>query len=128
MRTIALSLLTLVVACTTTSAATSPKLADTEWRFTAIDGAAPAGEATLSFQGDRLSASAGCNRMAGTWHSEGGKLFAGPLAATRMFCEGKMEQEHAVSALLGGAPQITETNGQMTLTSAGHSAVLERKR
>lgn len=128
MRAIALSLLALVAGCTTTTAATSPRLAGTEWRFTAIDGAAPIGEATLSFEGDRLSASAGCNRMAGTWHSEGGKLFTGPLAATRMFCEGKMEQERAVGNLLGGTPQVTVGGDNMTLKSEAHSAVLERKR
>lgn len=103
-----------------------PVLGDTEWRITAIDGAAPAGEAMLSFTGDRLSASAGCNRMNGSWKMEAGRLVVGRLAATRMFCEGKMEQEQALSQLLDGGPDVTISGRRMMLKTAAHSAELQR--
>lgn len=119
--------LALLAGCATTMTGSSPSLADSEWRFTAIDGAAPAGEATLTFRSDRLVANAGCNRMGGTWREEGGKLIVGPLMATRMFCEGKMEQERAVSDLLDAGPDVTVSDDRMTLKSAAHSAELARR-
>jgi heat shock protein HslJ len=128
MSTIALFLLAFLASCTTASVVTGPTLTDSQWRFTAIDGKPPIGEATLSFQRDRLSVSAGCNRMTGTWRSESGRLITGPLAATRMFCEGRMEQESVVSDLLGASPQLTVHGDHMRLKSAGHWAGLERKR
>lgn len=118
----------LLAGCTTTGAGPStPSLGDSEWRFTAIDGSPPVGEATLSFQGERLSANAGCNRMGGTWRSEDGKLVAGPLMGTKMFCEGKMDQERAVSELLGSSPDLALSADRMTLKTTAHSAELVRK-
>lgn len=127
MRTFSLVSLALLAGCSTMTPS-APTLTDSEWRFTAIDGAPPVGEATLFFQGNRLSANAGCNRMGGTWRNDAGKLIAGPLMATRMFCEGKMDQERAVSELLGGSPDLTLGDRRMTLKSAGHSAELTRTR
>lgn len=121
-----LASLALLAACTTTSA-TAPTLGDSAWRFTQIDGTPPVGEATLTFEGNRLSANAGCNRMGGTWRSDAGKLIAGPLMATKMFCEGKMDQERAVSELLGSSPDLTLSDNRMTLRNTAHSAELVRK-
>lgn len=118
-----LAAMAVLAGCATTTAA---PLADSEWRFTAIDGAPPVGEASLSFKGDRLTASAGCNRMGGTWRSEGGKLIAGPLMGTKMFCEGKMDQERAVSELLSGSPDVVLDGNRLSLKSAAHSAELTR--
>jgi heat shock protein HslJ len=112
----------------TTMTNTPPALAGTEWRFTAIDSAPPVGEATLAFEATRLSANAGCNRMAGAWRSESGQLIAGPLMATKMFCEGKMDQERAVGDLLAASPQLTVSGNRMTLASPAHSAELQRTR
>jgi heat shock protein HslJ len=109
-------------------AANPPALSGSQWRFITIDGAPPLGETTLSFEAARLSANAGCNRMAGAWRREGGKLIAGPLMATKMFCEGTMDQERAVSELLDGSPELTIANNRMTLASSAHSAELERMR
>ena len=126
---IAVTPLALLAGCmTTTSAAPAPPLAGTEWRFTAIDGAPPTSEATLAFQAERLSAYAGCNRMAGSWRSEGGRLIAGPLMATKMFCDGRMDQERAVGELLDAGPELTASGERMTLRSAAHTAELERTR
>jgi len=103
-------------------------LAGSEWRFTQIDGAAPASDkAMLSFSADRLGASAGCNRMSGPWRIEQGRLIAGPLMQTKMFCGGATgAQEEGLSALLVSAPEITLKGEKLLLSSRGHSAELER--
>ncbi len=102
-------------------------LEGSRWRFAAIDGRAPVSEkATLSFERDRLGANVGCNGMGGSWRVERGRLIAGPLISTQMWCEGRMEQERAVSALLSSAPELTVAGTRMTLKAGGHSAQLVR--
>ena len=120
------ALCALLAGCMTPAPNASP-LAGSEWRFTAIDGVPPVAEATLSFGDDRLAANAGCNQMGGAWRSEGGKLVAGPLALTRMFCEGRMDQERAVSTLLSGSPEFVLNGDRLTLKGGAHSAELARK-
>lgn len=125
-----LVILSMLAACTTTGSGT-PSLSGTEWRFIAIDGAGPMGgeHAMLSFQSDRLYASAGCNRMNSGWHSEGARIvLSGPMMATRMFCDGLMDQERAIDALLSDKPVVTVTKDAMALKSAQHSAELRRIR
>jgi heat shock protein HslJ len=112
-------------ACMTPAGDATP-LAGTSWRFTSIDGAPPVAERTSLAFGDRLTVNAGCNGMSGPWRIEDGRLVAGPLIATRMFCEGKMGQESAVSALLSGNPTVAVEGDRLTLTASGHSAVLAR--
>ncbi|MFA7603084.1 MAG: META domain-containing protein [Novosphingobium sp.] len=127
MLSMSLALAVVLGGCTTMPAA-APALAGSEWRFTAIDGAPPVGEATLSFAGDRLAAYAGCNRLGGTWRVEAGKLTASPLISTQMFCEGKMEQERAVAELLDANPDLAVDGDRMTLRSPAHTGELARMR
>lgn len=106
-------------------------LAGTKWQVTRIDGAAPvAGDkARLSFESDRLGANVGCNGMGGDYRIEGERLIAGPLIATRMFCEGPVwGQEEAVGALLAGAPKIARRGDSLRLESSGHSLEAVRVR
>ncbi|MCW1427887.1 META domain-containing protein [Novosphingobium sp. JCM 18896] len=128
---IPLALLALLAGCATTSTGTAPTpklvLADSEWRVTTIDGTPPVGEASLAFRPDRLVASAGCNRLGGTWSENAGKLVVGPLMSTRMFCEGKMEQERALSDLLGGEPAVTLSGDRLSLRTTAHAVELVRK-
>lgn len=127
-RTLPLIALLSATACVAEPAPTSP-LADSEWRFTAIDGAAPAvsDRARMEFQGDRLGANVGCNGMGGEWRITDGRLIVGPLMGTRMYCEGPVwGQEQAIGTLLAASPRIEITGNAMQITSAGHSAVLER--
>jgi len=125
MRTIPilLALPLLLAGCATTA----PALVDSEWRITAIDGAPPVGEATLAFRAERLVASAGCNRLGGAWREEAGKLVVGPLMATRMFCEGKMEQERALNDLLSAEPAVARSGDRLTLKTTAHSVEAVRK-
>ena len=118
--------LPLLAACTTPSDAV-PKLSGTKWAFTSIDGARPiSAKASLSFETDRLSANVGCNGMGGEWRIEQGRIIADQLIATQMYCEGLMEQESAVAALLGGKPGVTMTGDRLVLRSAKHLAELQR--
>lgn len=125
----ALALAVLCAGCVAQPAA-SDRLAESEWRFVKIDGQDPfrAEGARLIFSDDRISASVGCNTMAGAWRIEEGRLIAGPLAGTRMFCQGDVwEQEQAIAALLVAAPTLEWGNtDRLTLRSSGHSAELVR--
>ncbi len=104
------------------------RLDDTRWHFAAIDGAAPvSADAALTFRAGRIGANVGCNGMGGPWRIERGRLIAGPLISTQMWCEGKMEQERAVSALLSGSPEVRVNGARMSLKSGGHSAELVRQ-
>lgn len=100
-----------------------------EWRMVMLDDAEPAmpARARLTFEDERLSATAGCNGMGGPWRIEQNRLIAGPLAGTRMHCVGPVwEQEQALSALLVAAPTIAYDDGELILRSSRHSARLER--
>lgn len=103
-------------------------LANSTWRFVSIDGAAPASaKAKLTFKDDNIGANVGCNGMGGPWKIEAGRLIAGPLMQTQMYCEGPVwGQEKAIGALLAGAPQVSVETNRMVLKSSGHSAELAR--
>jgi heat shock protein HslJ len=118
--------LPLALAACMTPATDAPSLDGTHWRFTSIDGAEPAAFTTSLQFADRLNANAGCNGMSGPWRMEAGRLVVGPLISTRKFCEGLMQQEAAVSALLSGSPAVNLSGDTLTLTSSGHSAELAR--
>jgi heat shock protein HslJ len=82
-------------------------------------------KATMRFERDRLAANVGCNGIGGDYRVEGNRLIAGPLMATRMFCEGPVwQQEEAVNALLSAAPEIVRSGNTLQLTSGGHMLVL----
>ncbi|MFM6829291.1 MAG: META domain-containing protein [Novosphingobium sp.] len=103
-------------------------LAGTKWSIMRIDGAAPVApdKAIMRFEQDRLSANVGCNGIGGDYRVEGGRLIAGPLMATRMFCEGPVwKQEEAVNALLSAAPEMQRSGATMRLMSGGHALDLQ---
>lgn len=130
MRRLAFLVLPLLAAGCVAAGRPAAPLAGTSWRLEAIDGqpAAMDGDAGISFDGDSIGASAGCNRMSGTYRVERQRLFAGPLIQTEMYCEGPVwEQEQAFSALLAGAPQVKLSASRLTLASSGHRAEFSRK-
>jgi heat shock protein HslJ len=104
------------------------QLAGSDWRFVTIDGEAPVSQqAKLTFDDERVGANVGCNHLGGDWRVENGRLIAGPLMQTRMFCEGKLsEQEQAIGALLVAALEVALSDRQLELRSRGHHARLER--
>ena len=119
--------LTLVAACTSAAESRSG-LAHSAWQFTSIDGNVPVSTAArLDFRRADLSASAGCNAMVGAWRIASGRLIAGPLVQTEMFCAGPVwSQERSLSALLAAAPNISVEGERMVLKSGGHTAELRK--
>ncbi len=120
--------LALAVAGCVAQAAPGHVLNGSEWRFVSIDGETAASKAArLKFEDERLGANVGCNGIGGPWRVENGRLLAGPLAQTEMYCDGTVwEQEQSTSALLVAAPEIELNGDQMMLRSRGHVAELER--
>ena len=119
--------LLLIAGCSTTNDSDG-KIADTNWRFTEIDGVPPLSDkAQISFRKGSLGASVGCNSMGGDWRVEDDRLIAGPLTQTELFCAGPLkDQEKALNALLTSAPVIMVKGDRMTLKSHGRSAELQK--
>jgi len=115
--------------CAAQTAGMAGRLVGSEWRFVEIDGEKPASKKSrLHFESNGIDASVGCNSISGNWGIDNDRLIAGPLAQTRMFCEGKLgEQENAIAALLVAAPEVTRDGNRLELRSGGHHARLERK-
>lgn len=115
----------LLAACATAKGA-QPSLTPGEWQFVSIDGQKPvSGKTSLTIAPGRIGANVGCNGMGGELRIEGSRLVAGPLISTMMYCDGVMEQERAVSELLGAGPEFRFENGRLLLSGGKHSAELK---
>lgn len=135
---VAVAVLLLTVRCAASPAAKEAAepavpLENTEWRLVDIRGKAvtapPGREATLQLlaEGDSHKAvgNGGCNRFGGTYTLEGSALRLGPLASTKMFCEGVMEQEQAfLDALSATTGYRIEANDLLLLGPDGPLARL----
>ncbi len=116
--------LALLAACTTAGAA-GPGIANSKWRFVAIDGQKPvSSKAELTIDKDRIGANVGCNGMGGDLQVKGGKLVIGAVVSTMMYCDGLMDQERAVSELLTADPAYRIEGDRLSLTGGDHSAEL----
>ena len=85
----------------------------------------------LAFEGDRLSANAGCNHQSATYAIDDGRLqWTGAAMSTEMGCEADLQaQDEWLASLLeegaaiaGDASEITLTGGAVTLVLSGASA------
>jgi heat shock protein HslJ len=89
-------------------------LSETVTGYTLVDGSV----LRLSFDGDRLSADAGCNTMGGGFSVTDGKIVLdGPMMQTEMFCDGLMDQESWFAELLAASPAITQDGDRITLAT-----------
>lgn len=114
-----------------TAPSSSAGLAGTSWTILRVDGAAPVmpEKASLKFEDERLSANVGCNGIGGDYRVDGARLIAGPLMATRMYCDGPVwQQEEAINALLSAAPEIDMRGRTLRLVSGGHTLDLELRK
>lgn len=107
------------------------QLAGTSWRIITLDGAPIVSErgGEMRFDGNRLSASAGCNRLNGSFTSDGTRLTASQMAATRIACPPDiMAQEMRLGQMLRQSLAISfAPDGRMILTGdGGATIVLER--
>ena len=107
------------------SAAAAPQLAGKEYVAARVtDGGADrplvAGtKLRLNFSADgNVGASAGCNRLGGTFRIDGGRLIVGNLGTTDMACEPDlMAQDNWLAALLTANPAISLAANDLTLVS-----------
>lgn len=92
------------------------------WSVAELGGRAVAGGGTLEIKGGAVSGQAACNRYRGSVKIEtkegGGTIAFGPLATTRMMCEGKMALEKALLDALAGARGFKREGANVVLTGA----------
>jgi len=82
----------------------------------------------LTFTGDQIGASGGCNQLNSTWSLDGDVLVVGEMASTKMACEpaALMDQDTWVSSLLASDPTVTLDGDTLTLTEGQSSITLVR--
>lgn len=84
-------------------------------------------QATLSFDGYRVSGSGGCNRIFGPAQVEQGRLIVGTLASTRMACPGHEEGDQALIDFLESRPRLIQgDNDQWRLEGESQQMPIER--
>jgi heat shock protein HslJ len=101
------------------------------WRITHIDGrpALADVQADLSFSDGRVSGTAGCNRLSGSYTQNRASLSFGQMAMTRMACMGpRGEQEDVVVAILN-QPLTIRFGERMTMVwTAADGRTIELRR
>ena len=116
------------------------ELAGTQWQVrtyydsaVASGMASPVGDAPLTAEftageaaGEGLvSGSAGCNNYTADYTVDGDSLSIGPAAATRMFCEGLMDQEAAFLAAMQSASSFELETDQLQLLNDQGQVVVD---
>lgn len=112
---------------TTTAATTAASLADSirgkTFVSTAVDGftLVPDTHVSLTFEGDTIAATAGCNNMSSTWSLEGDVLVVGQMAQTMMACEPSalMDQDTWLQSVLTSRPTLALDGDTLTVTARG---------
>ena len=99
----------------------TPKL-DGAWRATEVQGQIVSGP-TLDIDAQKVSGNAGCNRFNGPIQVDGSTVKFGPLATTRMFCDGKMEAESAYLAALQSATRYEFSADTLSLFGGDDTVV-----
>jgi putative lipoprotein len=115
------------------AATTAPVLTGIDWRLTSLGGTPippEARDAVLRFEagmdGARFSASAGCNRFAGSARVEGETLVFGPARATRMACPPPLDAaEAALSAALASTARWHVDGTTLRLLDGDGTVLLE---
>ncbi|MBS0232325.1 MAG: META domain-containing protein [Proteobacteria bacterium] len=83
---------------------------------------------TLDYTTDKVSGTGGCNRFSGPITIEDDAVQIGPLASTKMMCEGKSELEAQYFSALEAARSFVVEGDTLTLKADdGHALVKFRK-
>jgi len=91
-------------------------------------GGKPVDGLTLDYTTDRVSGSGGCNHFNGAISIEDDAVQIGPIAATKMICEGKSGIETQYFAALEAARSFTVQGNILTLKAEdGHDLVKFKK-
>ena len=127
-------LMIVLLACAPAATPVEPEFLEVEWVVVELDGVAveadstrPAPTLRLSREGQRASGHAGCNQFGGTWRGAADSLSFGPLAMTKMFCEGRMEVEARYGQALGQVNGARVVAGMLELL-AGERVVVRARR
>jgi len=114
-----------------TQAAASPtavNLTGTQWSLEELGGKAVIANslATLTFpEAGKVAGNGSCNRFTGLAEIDGGAIKLGPLASTRMMCEGEVfTQEAAYLKALEGAQRFEVKEGKLYLYVSGAEKAL----
>lgn len=122
------------VICALALALLGPAMADDDdaplaakWIAFELNGKAVAGP-TLDYAADKVSGTGGCNQFNGPISIEDDAVQIGPLASTRMMCEGKSEIETQYFAALEAARTFVLDGDTLVLKSEdGHVLLKFRK-
>lgn len=91
-------------------------LLDSADGFTPVDGT----RLSLSFEGEQLSAHAGCNGFGGTYSVDSGRLRLGEQHTTLIACGGELgEQEHWFGVFLESKPRLRLRGDELELSADG---------
>lgn len=111
--------------------ARGPALADDDdgpptasWTAVELNGK-PVEGLTLDYTTDKASGTGGCNRFNGPINIEDDAIQIGPLASTKMMCEGKSEIESQYFAALQAARSFTIDGGMLVLKDDGGKVILK---
>ncbi len=107
---------------------TTAVLDGTDWASTSVEGRTlvAGSKLTLSFQADRLAASAGCNRLVGTYTLTRDVLAQRDQARTQMACEGLGAQEDWFAEFLRDGAKVLLLDYTLTLSRGTTKIVFER--
>jgi heat shock protein HslJ len=83
---------------------------------------------TLDYTSDKVSGTGGCNRFNGPISIEDDAIQIGPLASTKMMCEGKAEIESQYFAALEAARSFVLDNGMLVIKDEGGKVILKFKK
>jgi heat shock protein HslJ len=118
-----------LVACAAVSAPAPPGLAG-QWRVEDLDGRGVLDRVslTVAFADGGVSASAGCNRLSGTFEQSGARIRIGPLVSTRMACSpALMDQEQRLATSLQAVNTVSGAEGgAVRLSGPGGASLLLR--
>ncbi len=125
------AMLLVATACSGTSAGTGGTIEGTTWKLTSYDVAGTSTQIPADvfvdarFASDTVAGSSGCNVYSGPATVSGSTLKVGPLAGTKMACQGPSgDVETAYLAHLGKATTFTATADALTIYDPNGKASL----
>jgi len=101
----------------TESMPSTDPLSGTDWDLVSYGDQIPLMDSkpTLQFIEDRISGSTGCNNFFGGYELDGDEISIGQMGSTLMACEGLMEQETAILAILQEAVSFSLETDTLTI-------------
>ena len=105
-----------------------PALAAETWHVSEIGGTPAAFAETLQFGDHRVAGRSACNRFSAGVRQTGQKLEIGEPVATRMFCQGRMDEERRYFTALHAVSSYSLADGFLSLNDAGGKTLLKLKK